>query len=88
MQKDSIDKANETYDKLESILKGRPIPSWNAIREKHGEDIDSARAEYNSLPIMKDFNDAEFHIFGDLVEKFCNSREEYVEKCKNQTMVP
>jgi hypothetical protein len=88
MQKDSMNKANETYDKLEAILKGRPIPSWNAIREKHGEDIDSARAEYNSLPIMKDFNEANFHIWGDFVETFCNSREDYIEKCKNQTMVP
>ena len=37
---------------------------------------------------MKDFNEANFHFWGDFVETFCNSREEYVEKCKNQTMVP
>jgi hypothetical protein len=84
----SIKEANETYDKLEAILKGRPLPSWNAIREKHGENIDAARAEYNSLQVVKDFNEANFHIWGDFVETFCNSREEYVEKCKNQTMVP
>ena len=84
----SVKEANETYDKLEAILKGRPLPSWNAIREKHGENIDAARAEYNSLQVVKDFNEANFHIWGDLVETFCNSREEYIEKCKNQTMVP
>lgn len=84
----SIKEANETYDKLEAILKGRPLPSWNAIREKHGENIDAARAEYNSLQVVKDFNEANFHVWGDFVETFCNSREEYIEKCKSQTMVP
>ncbi len=84
----SVKEANETYDKIEAILKGRPLPSWKEIREKHGENIDAARAEYNSLQVVKDFHEANFHIWGDFVETFCNSREEYVEKCKNQTMVP
>jgi hypothetical protein len=84
----SIDKANKTYDTLEAILKGRPLPSWNAIREKHGENTSQARVEYNSLEVVNDLNDAKFYVFGDFVETFCNSREEYVEKCKNQTMVP
>ena len=89
MLEESIKEANETYDKLESILKGRPLPSWNAIRDKHGvENIEAARSEYNSLQVVKDFHEAKFHVFGDFVETFCNSREEYVEKCKNQTMVP
>ena len=62
MLEESIKEANETYDKLESILKGRPLPSWNAIRDKHGENIDAARAEYHSLQVVKDFNEANFHI--------------------------
>ncbi len=84
----SIHEANKTYDQLELILDGRPMPSWNAVREKHGENIEAARTEYNSMPTVKDLNKAQFYTWGDLVETFCNSREEYVEKCKNKTMVP
>ena len=55
--KDSVIKeANETYDKIESILKGRIYPSWEEIRNKHGEDIQAARDEYNNHEIVKDFN--------------------------------
>ena len=87
--KDSVIKeANETYDKIESILKGRIYPSWEEIRNKHGEDIQAARDEYNNHEIVKDFNKESFHIWGDFYEEYANSREEYINKCKNKTMVP
>ncbi|NCQ50298.1 ABC transporter substrate-binding protein [archaeon] len=88
MQEESVREANETYDKIEAILQGRTYPSWTVIREKHNEDIEAARAEYNDNEVVKDFNKAQFHIWGDFVETYGNSREEYVERQKNRTMVP
>ena len=88
MLESSIKEANETYDELEKILNGRPLPSWNDIREKHGENIDAAREEYRSLEVVIDLNKANFFSFGDLVEVFGKNREEYILKQKNNTMVP
>lgn len=88
MQEESVREANETYDKIEEILQGRTYPSWTVIREKNNEDIDTARAEYNDNEVVKDFNKAQFHIWGDFLETYGNSREEYVERQKNRTMVP
>jgi len=80
MKKHEQDEANKTYDKVEEITKGREIPSWAAIREKHGEDIQAARNEYNNHPVVKDFHAANFHCWGDL-------NEEYGAKCINRTAV-
>lgn len=88
MKADVVKEANETYDKLEDILKGQPLPSWNAIYEKNNEDIDAARNEYHNLKTYQDLCNAGFHIMGDYVEKFGNSRAEYIKKCKNMSVVP
>lgn len=88
MKEISVKKANDTYDKIEQILQGRTYPSWTAIREKHGENINAAREEFNSNEVVKDFNKSQFHIWGDFYEEYGTSRENYIEKCKNQTMVP
>lgn len=88
MKADAEKEANETYDKLESVLKGRPLPSWSAIREKHGENIQAARDEYHSLQVVKELNEAQFWSMGDLVEAYGPNREGYVERHKNGTMVP
>jgi hypothetical protein len=88
MQAEAVREANETYDKLEKVLQGRELPSWTKIREKHGEDIESARDEYNSLETVKDLNKADFFLMGDFVEVFGPNREEYIARQKNRTMVP
>lgn len=88
MLQDSINEANKTYDELEAVLKGRPLPSWNLIYKKHGENVTAARDEYNSLEVVQDLNRAKFFIFGDYVEVFGPDRASYVERCKNSTMVP
>jgi hypothetical protein len=89
MKKDAEKEANETYDKIEKILMGRKYPSWKEIREKHGdENIDAAREEFNNHEVVQDFNKNQFYIFGDFYEEYGQSREEYVNKCKNGVMVP
>lgn len=88
MKKVAIKEANETYDKIESILNGRTYPSWKDIREKHGDNLDAAREEYHSHEVVKAFSEASFHIWGDFYEEYGYSREEFVKRCENRTMVP
>ncbi len=88
MKAAAVKEANETYDKIEEILQGRTYPSWEDIRNKHKEDINAAREEYNGHEVVKDFNQARFHIWGDFYEEYSHSRQEYINKCKNRTMVP
>ncbi len=50
MRRAAEERALPLFDKIMSILAGRPIPSWKEIREKHGEgNIDAARTEYHAL---------------------------------------
>lgn len=88
IEREAIEEANKIYDKIESILKERKYPSWSAIREKHGKDIDAAREEYHNHEVVKDFNDAAFHIFGDFYEEYAASRDEYIEKRRIGAIVP
>lgn len=89
MKKDAELTAHETYDKVDAILKGREIPSWERIREKHGDDIKATREEYHSHPVIKDFNEAKFDWFGvDLEVEYGSGREAYVQRCVNRTSVP
>lgn len=88
MFEQSIKEANETYDEIDRVLKGRSLPSWRAIRDKHGTNIEAARLEYNSLEVVQDMGKANIFAFDGLAETFCNSRQDYVQKRKNQTMVP
>lgn len=88
MQQNAIDEASATYDKLDEILKGRPLPSWSAIYEKNDKNVEAARLEYNEIDTVKDLNKAKFYIMGDFAEVFGPNRESYVQRCKNQTMVP
>lgn len=89
MKNHEAKQANEHFDKIEAIVQGMDIPHWATIREKHGDDIDAARNEYNSHPIIKGFNQAGFYHFGtEPSEEYGQGREVYVEKCRNQTAVP
>lgn len=88
MQHDALIEANQFYDQLESVLKGRELPSWNIIREKHGEDITAAREEYNSLEVVKDLNKANIWAWGDLKESFGPNRQAYCDRQVAAVMVP
>ena len=88
MQEAAVSEANETYDKLESILNGRTLPSWSATVQKHGEDYAAAREEYNNLQVVKDLNKNQFFCMGDLAEIFGPDRASYVHRQKVSVMVP
>lgn len=86
MRFDARREANKKYDNLEKILNGRPIPSWNDVREKHGENINAARQEYHSMETVKELNkhDDFRWIIGDLAETFGPDRKSYVRRCENR----
>lgn len=81
--------ANETYDTLEGLLKGREYPVWKDILAKHGEEgINAAREEYHAHEVVKDFNAARFMVWGDFYDEYGHSREEYVQKSVKRVLVP
>ena len=88
MQQDAIKDANETYDKIESVTKGRILPSWTETLERHGEgNIQAAREEYHSNPLHGELREVGIETWGGLRETFCASRAEYLAKMANSTLV-
>lgn len=89
MIQDTQKKGNETYNKIESLLKGREYPNWKNILKKYGEEnIKEAKEEYYSNEVVQEFNDAKFYIWGDFQEEYGSSRKEYLEKITKNVMVP
>jgi hypothetical protein len=89
MIKDAKKTANQIYNIIEGLLKGRQYPVWKDILAKYGEqNIDVARAEFYENEVVKDFNDAKFFVLGDFYEEYGNSRQEYINKCVKKVMVP
>lgn len=79
------------FDRLLQVMAGRPIPSWNEVRESHGENIDAARAAYHALPEVKDINADETLRrcwVGDLRKHFCNGdREAFRQQVRRKAFV-
>lgn len=88
MKEEAKVRANNDYDELEKVLKGRPLPSWKKVLEECGGDIDKARIVYRDMEVVNDLNDAKFFTFEDLTDVFCNSREEYIVKCLESVLMP
>lgn len=80
--------AEEFYDKLEGILKGRELPSWKEILVKYNDNVNLARDEYQNNEVMKDLRAAEIYCFGDVREEFKTSRKEYVDSMVASAGVP
>lgn len=66
--------AGERWDEVQTIIAGRPIPNWETIRLAHGEDIDAAREEYHTNPVVKGIK---AHDIWANVDDFDCTREEY-----------
>lgn len=82
--------AAKTYDAFHLIVNGREIPSWELIRQKYSkEDVDKARDEYHSNPVVKDLdNDENFKhsfIFSDMME-FVETRADYIQNARNSAL--
>lgn len=64
------------FDRLESVLAGRPIPAWKDTLDKHGkENVDAARKEFNAFPVIVDLRADEvlrdYLFMSDAAEVFC-----------------
>lgn len=88
MKEDAQKTANETYDKVEQLLKGRQYPVWSDILKSNNDNVEAARVEFRNHPVVKDFDEARFHVWGEFEKEYGYSREAYVEKCMNSVMVP
>jgi hypothetical protein len=88
LREETRQNAEQFYDKLEGVLKGRQLPSWSEILENNSNDITLARNEYHSNEVMMDLRAAEIYCFGDLREEFKNSRQEYVDSMVEAAGVP
>lgn len=86
MRENAAQEAAQTWDKFHGVLAGRDLPKWSEIREKHGEDIDAARKEYHSHPVIKDIHAAEFYFLFDGPEKYMVSRDEYMQNARNNAV--
>ncbi|TSP14022.1 hypothetical protein [Cupriavidus campinensis] len=77
--------AGERWDKVHAIIAGRPIPLWKEILERHGPaNIESARTEYYSNPVVQDINKAHDEIgWIDSIADYAGTREEYVQAARD-----
>ncbi|MDT4836897.1 hypothetical protein FQZ97_706150 [compost metagenome] len=86
MRDEKGQKAGVQYDKVHTIIAGRPIPNWDEIRERHGKDkIQEARAEYWGNPIFQDLRASEDEDvrWMDNVEDFNCTREVFVQAARD-----
>jgi hypothetical protein len=78
MQEDARKAAEERYDNAMKAVAAiaRPVwSSWEECREKHGEDIDAARDEYNNHPYIKALKEATGYWE---VDEFFQSKDVYL----------
>jgi len=90
MREQAKKEANETWDDLEKILKGRELPSWNEIRKQYGDDLNAARSFYHDIPVVKELNQHEKFRWslGDLKETYGPDRESYIQQKVDSILVP
>lgn len=95
MQEDAASKAAVAYDKVHAVIAGRPVRTWEEIREQH-EDISTAREEFWGQPVMKDLSASKDDTVRwaaatsrstrsglDGIESYLCSRDEYIQKARN-----
>jgi hypothetical protein len=88
IKKDAQEKGAKAFDKVVEVVKGRSLPTWKEIREKYPDDIDKAREEYNSNPVIIDLKKADLlPFFGDPVELYKGfDREKYLTSVANSVL--
>lgn len=81
---DVAKEAAARFDKVEPAFRGREIPSWPEIRDRHGEaNFNAAREEHNSHPVVCAMLEIEPPLFmsGDLRDEFCvGDRDRFIER--------
>jgi hypothetical protein len=81
-------KALNRYDQAQKIIKGRPIPDWDQVVEKHFKDYAQARDEYNNDPVIVELRKAKILNFFDAPSDFKLSREQIARRARANVICP
>lgn len=75
------------YRQWHNAIRGREVPLWKDIHEKHGEDIEAAREEYGNHEVISDLRKAEFHWFDDKdVKLYSLTKNAFLEKVAKEAI--
>ena len=85
-------KAAGEFDHYATAFSGKPIPSWEEIRERHAGDIEAARKEHGEEPVVKALRalDKNHDLLwaGDYREHFCGGdRAAFLKRARDSAMV-
>jgi hypothetical protein len=93
--------AGRRWDRAHALFAGTPEPdSWATVRERHPENVDAARVEYHEQPRVKAVSDHDAACrreerwddallgWDGHIETFDVSREEYVQRSRNNAICP
>ena len=75
-------KARALHRRVHAIVGGREIPSWDAIRDKAGDDMARARAEYGNNPVIMDLRACEAIDFFNDPATFACTEDEYAARAR------
>ena len=82
-------RAEKLFDEWEKITNGVTVPTWASIRDKHPDNIDAARDEYHSIPVIKELmKNRLVGFFEDPAEVFGVGREAYIQSEVDSIYVP
>lgn len=88
MRDNAEERAADQYDRASKIIAGRSFLTWKQVRDKHTGDIEAAREEYNSQPVVQDSKTHE-RIDGEWIfdpfegpDEFSVSRENYIAEAR------
>lgn len=77
------------YDRFWALVGDQPLPNWEEIRERHGEDIEAAREEYKNHPVtlLLDQSEEFKHDFLDDILNMAETRGDYIENARRSRAV-
>lgn len=85
MRDDARKQANADYDRWERVVAGRTVPTWDSVRKRYADgDIEKARDEYHSHPVIAEIQKEFGFILNDPAEMFGCGRQKYVERSVNR----
>lgn len=83
MKDEAGNKAAEKWDEVSDLVGGQWWESFPTIRDRHPDNIDAAREEYNGQPSIKKLR--ELHIWD--LDKFLVPRDEFIQAARDSACV-
>lgn len=89
MKREAEEEARKQYDQYEAVVAGLPPAlTWDQVREKHKDDIATARTVYAEQPRVKALQKAQLIGFMSGEEDYLIGREKYVARAGNGAFTP